>query len=985
MVVLFASHQIATERETSVAHWKSRIATIASDRARLVSGWLAARRADAEVLAAFPAVRAMLAGPKGDDEALARHLSRVASAYGYVGVVALDASGRAAARSSSNGPAPFAEPATELAAKVAATRQPRFDLIEAGGGRLLVVTVPVFADGAPAGPEGDRRALLGAVALAARPEDGLYPLLADDGDTRSGEALLADLDAPTPTYLSPLRPPAVDPAVQRTSLMELRALVRAAAEGREAVAEMTDHRGVPVLTAVRRVTPTGWVLALEVERERAFAEFNRSGQLAGAAAAFLLLALAGFLIALHREQQRARLLQEQMRQARAMSNLQGYADKIVASVPAGLLLLSEDLRVLSANRAFLESFRLRDDDVLGRDLQQLVRAERLVRNAREVLDTGVARQDGLYELYVYARRDTKPVRVSLTAIQLADEEPPRLLMIMEDLTEEERLQAARQESEQRYRDLIQGLDAIVWEADARTLAFSFVSRRAETVLGYPVERWTREPDFWAGRIHPDDRDQVMQIYRDAIAGGRDHEFEYRSVAADGREVWLRDIVHVVRDGDGQPTTLRGLTVDLTELKRSERALHQSEEQLRQAQKMDAVGKLAGGIAHDFNNLLMIIRGDSDLMLRRLASGHPLRQNAEGIREAADQAATLTRQLLAFSRKEVVAPRLVDLNAIVASIHAMLQRLLGETINLVTITAPDLGGVKADPGQMEQMILNLCVNARDAMPDGGRLTVRTVNVDLDETAVKRWSDARPGAYVMLEVTDTGAGMDEETRLHLFEPFFTTKVQGKGTGLGLSTVYGTVQQSGGHISVESEPGHGSTFQIYLPRVAAPVVIPPDLRPPAGPARPAAAGDATLAPGHGETILLVEDAQRVRAVVREILEMSGYTVLEARHGVEALELSTRHAGTIHLLLTDVVMPQMSGRELSQRLATLRPDLKVLYMSGYTDDAIVRHGVLAAGIAFLSKPFTPDALALKVREVLDGAATGAAVTPGSSSPFRR
>src|SRR4030095_5516585 len=439
-----------------------------------------------------------------------------------------------------------------------------------------------------------------------------------------------------------------------------------------------------------------------------------------------------------------------------------------------------------------------------------------------------------------------------------------------------------QESEQRYRDLIQGLDAIVWEADARTLAFSFVSRRAETVLGYPVDRGTREPDFWVRRIHPDDRDQVMRIYRDAIAGGRDHEFEYRSVAADGREVWLRDIVHVVRDGDGQPTTLRGLTVDLTELKRSERALHQSEEQLRQAQKMDAVGKLAGGIAHDFNNLLMIIRGDSDLMLRRLAAGHPLRQNAEGIREAADQAATLTRQLLAFSRKEVVAPRLVDLNAIVASIHAMLQRLLGETINLVTITAPDLGGVKADPGQMEQMILNLCVNARDAMPDGGRLTVRTANVELDETAVKRWTDARPGAYVMLEVSDTGAGMDEETRLHLFEPFFTTKEQGKGTGLGLSTVYGTVQQSDGQISVESEPGHGSTFQIYPPRVAPTVVMPPARRPPAQ--APAVTGYATLAQGHGETILLVEDAQRVRAVVREILEMSGYLVLEARHGARA-----------------------------------------------------------------------------------------------------
>ena len=992
LVVLFTSHQISTERETVLTHWKSRIATIAADRTRLVSSWLAARRADAEVLAAFPAVRALLAGQGRDEEALARHLSRVAAAYGYVGIVVSDAAGRAAARSASDAglAAGLLERAAEHAARVAKSRKPRFELGGDGAGRLLVVTVPVFSDGAPAGLDADTRPLLGVVSLAARPEAGLYPLLADDAEpTRSGETLLVDLDGEPPTYLSPLRQPiAPDAEMPRRALGALGALARAAAEGREAVGETVDYRGVPVLAAVRRVLPAGWSLVLKVDRDEALADFQRSGRLAGAAAAFLLLALAGFLIALHREQQRARLLQEQMRQARAMTNLKSYADKIVASVPAGLLLLSEDLHVLSANRAFLESFRLREEDVLGRDLQQLVRAERLVRGAREVLAAGTTQQAGLYELYVYARRDTKPARITMSAIHLADDEPPRLLLIVEDLTEEERLQAAQQESEQRYRDLIQGLDAIVWEADARTLTFSFVSRRAETVLGYPVERWLREPDFWARRIHPDDRDPVMQIYRAAIAEGRDHEFEYRSIAADGREVWLRDIVHVVRDADGRPTTLRGLTVDLTELKRSERALHQSEEQLRQAQKMDAVGKLAGGIAHDFNNLLMVIRGDSDLMLRRLAPGHSLRRNAEGIRDAADQAATLTRQLLAFSRKQVMAPRLVDLNRIVASIHAMLQRLLGETINLVTVTAPDLGGVKADPGQMEQMILNLCVNARDAMPDGGRLTVRTANVDLDEAAAARLSDARPGPYVLLEVGDTGVGMDAETRSHLFEPFFTTKEQGKGTGLGLSTVYGTVKQSGGHISVESEPGRGSTFTVYLPRVAAPVA-PPD-RPVADAPVPrsGASPEAILTPGRGETILLAEDAQRVRAVVREILEMSGYVVLEARQGAEALELSNRHAGTIHLLVTDVVMPQMSGRELAQRLATLRPELKVLYMSGYTDDAIVRHGVLASGIAFLSKPFTPNALALKVREVLDGvgegAAAGSSVAPGRGRPRR-
>jgi PAS domain S-box-containing protein len=990
-VVLFTSHQIATERETALTHWKTRIATIASDRARLVSGWLAARRADAEVLAAFPAVRAMLAGQGKEEEALARHLSRVASAYGYVGIVVADAEGRPVARSASEGgpAARLLEQSSELAAEVARSRKPRFDLTDGSGGRLLVVTVPVFADGAPAGPEGDARRLVGVVALGTRPEASLYPLLADDAEpTRTGETLLVDLAAPTPAYLSPLRqPPALDPAAPSRSLIALRELAQAGVEGRETIGETADYRGVPVLTAVRSVTPAGWTIALKVDREEALNEFQRSGRLAGAAAAFLLLALAGFLTALHREQQRARLLQDQMRQARAISDLQGYADKIVASVPAGLLLLSGDLHVLSANRAFLESFRLREEDVLGRDLQQLVRAERLVRSAREVLETGVAQQDGLYELYVYARRDTKPVRITMTAIHLADDEPARLLLIIEDLTEEERLQAARQESEQRYRDLIQGLDAIVWEADARTLTFSFVSHRAETVLGYPVERWLREPDFWVKRIHPEDREAVMRVYREALAASRDHEYEYRAVTADGREVWLRDIVHVVRDAESLPATLRGLTVDLTELKRSERALRQSEEQLRQAQKMDAVGKLAGGIAHDFNNLLMVIRGDSDLMLRRLAAGHPLRQNAEGIREAADQAATLTRQLLAFSRKQVVAPRLVDLNGIVASIHAMLQRLLGETINLVTVTAPDLGGVKADPGQMEQMILNLCVNARDAMPDGGRLTVRTANVELDEAAARRWSDAKPGPYVMLEVSDTGGGMDAETRSRLFEPFFTTKEQGKGTGLGLSTVYGTVQQSGGHISVESEPGRGSTFTVYLPRVAPTLGASEPRRPAETPAAPPGgpAGETRLTPGRGETILLVEDAQRVRAVVREILEMSGYAVLEARHGAEALEVSNQHAGPIHLLVTDVVMPQMSGRELAQRLATLRPDVKVLYMSGYTDDAIVRHGVLASGIAFLSKPFTPDALALKVREVLDGVGEGASAgAPAGGPPSR-
>ncbi len=388
LVVLFTSHQIGTERETTLTHWKSRLATIAADRARLVSSWLAARRADAELLAAFPAVRAQLADQGRDDEALARHLSRVAAAYGYVGIVVSDANGHAAARSASDTglAAGLLEQAAEQAARVARSRKPHFELAGEGAGRLLVVTVPIFSDGAPAGPDGDTRPLLGVVTLAARPEAGLYPLLADDAEpTHASETLLVDLEAGPPAFLSPLRQPIPpDAEMSKRALVALAAIAGAGAQGHEAVGETVDHRGVPVLAAVRRVAATGWSLVLKVDRDEALADFQRSGRLAGAAAAFLLLALAGFLIALHREQQRARLLREQMRQARAMTSLQSYADKIVASVPAGLLLLSEDLHVLSANRAFLESFRLREEDVLGRDLQQLVRAERLVRGAREV-------------------------------------------------------------------------------------------------------------------------------------------------------------------------------------------------------------------------------------------------------------------------------------------------------------------------------------------------------------------------------------------------------------------------------------------------------------------------------------------------------------------------------------------------------------------------------------------------------------------------
>jgi len=396
---------------------------------------------------------------------------------------------------------------------------------------------------------------------------------------------------------------------------------------------------------------------------------------------------------------------------------------------------------------------------------------------------------------------------------------------------------------------------------------------------------------------------------------------------------------------------------LGERTRTEEALRQTEAQLQQAQKMEAVGRLAGGVAHDFNNLLTVIRGYSELLLARLQPNDSMRKDMEEVKKAADRASGLTRQLLAFSRRQFIAPKLVDLNALVVNMDGMLRRLLGEDIiDLCAELAPDIGAIRADPGQMEQVIMNLAVNARDAMPKGGRLIIETRNVTVGKGPRKDAVGVEPGTYVQLTVRDTGHGMDAETRSHLFEPFFTTKEKGKGTGLGLSTVYGIVRQSNGTIAVESVPGQGSVFKIYFPLVAED--------------RPGASGPGETAdPAHGrETILLVEDEPAVRGLVHETLRLHGYTVLEARHGIEALMTVAKHSGPIHLLLTDVVMPQMSGPEVAEKLRSIRPETKVLYMSGYPDHPVFEQGGVSRETSFLSKPFTPVVLAKKVREVLDG-----------------
>ena len=507
--------------------------------------------------------------------------------------------------------------------------------------------------------------------------------------------------------------------------------------------------------------------------------------------------------------------------------------------------------------------------------------------------------------------------------------------------ERKRTEERVRESEARLRVLVEQLPAVLWTID-RNLRFTSalgqglaeLGLKPNEIVGVSLAEYfaTKDPSF-----------APLTAHRRAIAGER------VAFALEWKENSYACHVEPLRDSEGRVQGAICMSLDITDRKKLE-------EQFRQAQKMEAVGRLAGGIAHDFNNLLMVIQGYADLLAERVPAGDPLRRNAEQIQAAAQRAAGLTHQLLAFSRKQILAPKVLNINSVVVEMEKILRRVIGEDIELKTSSTPDLWLVKADRSQIEQVVMNLAINARDALPHGGRLTLETANVEFDSTTPKAATEIAAGKYVLLAVTDNGIGMDEKTQAHIFEPFFTTKEKGKGTGLGLATVYGVVKQSGGYIWVYSEPGHGTTFKIYLPQIAEEVSLGAQDR-----------VQSTLnLPKGSEVVLLVEDEPGVRELAREYLQMSNYTVLVAEDGHSALELAATHAGPIHLLMTDVVMPGMGGRELADRMRRLRPEIKILYMSGYTEQAVSQQGILSKDAVLLQKPFTLLTLASKLREML-------------------
>jgi PAS domain S-box-containing protein len=510
------------------------------------------------------------------------------------------------------------------------------------------------------------------------------------------------------------------------------------------------------------------------------------------------------------------------------------------------------------------------------------------------------------------------------------------------------------ESEERLRLALDSGKIGAWEWNVR-LNRLVGSPRLHEFLGLPDGSLQDGLEALTGIIHPEDAVAFRQAVEWALESGNDCEMEFRALRPDGETRWLYTRAKVFRDHESRPARLIGAAMDISERKQVEEDLRKGKETLLQSQKMEAIGKLAGGIAHDFNNMLTAINGYSELLLGQLNDKAALNAGLGEILRSGKRAAALTNQLLAYSRQQIMAFQVVDLNTVVEGMYGLLQRLLNEDIRHVLRLKARLPNIKADPSQMEQVVLNLALNARDAMPHGGQLSVETLAMRLGSEGFARYGGAPPGDYVCLRISDTGVGMSDAVKTHIFEPFFTTKSLGKGTGMGLSTVYGIVQQSGGYITVDTAPGKGAAFEVIFPAVNEKVEAPA-----------AQAGPKEPEPRRQGTILIAEDEGSVRAFLRQLLSQQGYTVLSAVNGEEALDLATAYSGEINLLITDVVMPGMGGRELAERLSRERPVMRLLFISGYTDDAILHHGVLDRETAFMNKPFAPASLLEKVRSLL-------------------
>jgi two-component system, cell cycle sensor histidine kinase and response regulator CckA len=643
--------------------------------------------------------------------------------------------------------------------------------------------------------------------------------------------------------------------------------------------------------------------------------------------------------------------------AKKLKIQKAYLDMLWNCAPEAIAIADRNHRIIRTNAQFTSMFDYTPEEASGRTCDELIAPEEEFNDATEI-SFRVGQGEAIRIETVRRKKDGTPICVELMAAPVRiGEKHIGDYASYRDVTGRKQSEGAIKESENKFKAIFEGShDAITLTVeDGR---FLDCNKRALELFGVESKKafLEKRPADFSPQFQPDGRSSFevsRALIHKVLKDGGFLQFEWVHQRKTGEIFPAEIILAAIRLGDQE--VLQASIRDITERKKAEEERLSLQEQLRQAQKVEAIGQLAGGIAHDFNNALTVILGNAEMILRDVGKRDPLSDGIEEIKKAGERASKLTRQLLAFSRKQILQPDILNLNEAVLGMEKMLRRIIGENIELETNLAPHPGVVEADPGQIEQVIMNLAVNARDAMPMGGKLTIETKDVELGETYARKHVEVMPGSYVMLALSDTGTGMTNDVQERIFEPFFTTKERGKGTGLGLSTVYGIVKQSKGNIWVYSEPGKGTSFKIYLPRVEKTIS-----------GRKDATGEIQI-PHGSETVLAVEDEEMVRNVVFKFLDKYGYRVLIAANGQEALHICRGHKDPIHLLLTDVVMPGLSGKELAKQAKELRPDLKLLFMSGYTDNAIVKHGILEKGIAFIQKPFTHQGLAWKVRGVLD------------------
>lgn len=617
-----------------------------------------------------------------------------------------------------------------------------------------------------------------------------------------------------------------------------------------------------------------------------------------------------------------------------------------------IFVVDRDGRNVSWNEGVKHILGYKEDEFLGQEARRIYTPEDIARGVpAQQLAEAAAKGHVNHDRWMVRSDGNRFWATGITtSLWDASGRPIGFAQVLTDQTARRRTEDALRESEERLRIALAAARMGTWRWAMATGTQTF-DESSSQLLGLAAGELMRGADDFVRHVHPDDRELVTSAINRSLREGADFNVDFRVALPGGQSRWLRGQGQVLCDQGGRPEYMTGALLDITERR-------QAEERMRQVQRVDAVGKLAGGVAHEVNNMMTAVLGFSDFLLHGLDPGDRRRGDIEQIRKAASRAAMVTGQLLAFSRRALLQLQVLDLNAVVAGMEPMLRRLLGEDKRLVICRAPALGCAKADQGQLEQVLVNLALNARDAMPGAGRLTISTANVLLDDNYSGRHSGVaiRPGPYAMLAVSDTGHGMDAETRARVFEPFFTTKPMGQGTGLGLATVYGIVKQSDGLIWVYSEPGQGTTFKIYLPRVD-------DV------AEVTAAGMTPSVAGGTETVLVAEDEEMVRKFTCRLLRERGYNCLEAKDGIEALRIARGHAGSIGLLITDVVMPEMGGKELAGRLAKTHPGTPVLFMTGYTDDEVVRRGLLQPDAPLLQKPFAAETLARRVRDIIDAA----------------